>query len=167
MSVDVLLLIGVLILMAFGTFAAVLPVVPGPALVWFGAMIYAIATGFQQIGAAPLILLTLLMILGSTTNLWMAAFGVKATGGSAWGIAGGMIGLLIGMILLFPIGALIGVAVGTVGVELLRTRDWRKALHIGGGTVGGFLLGVLAEFAVAGIMDIVFLISLAVSHRAV
>src|SRR5258707_15868482 len=131
MSVDALLLIGVLILMAFGTFAAVLPVVPGPALVWFGAMIYAIATGFQQIGAVPLILLTLLMILGSTTNLWMAAFGVKATGGSAWGIVGGMIGLLIGMILLFPIGALIGLAVGGGVVGLLPYRRCGEGLCTG------------------------------------
>src|SRR5207237_6545576 len=78
--------------MAFGTLAAVLPLVPGPALVWFSAVIYAIFTNFTDVGPIPLILLTLLMILGSTTNLWMSLLGVKATGGSIWGVLGGMVG---------------------------------------------------------------------------
>ena len=157
---NALLLIVVLGLMAFGTFAAVLPVVPGPALVWFGAMIYAIGTNFQSPGLVALIILTLLMILGSTTNLWMSALGVKATGGSIWGIFGGLAGMLLGTLLFFPIGALIGVVVGTLGVEFLVTGDWRKALRIGGGTAGGFLLGVAAEFIIALLMDIVFIASL-------
>ncbi len=155
-----LLLVVALLLMAFGTFAAVLPIVPGPALVWFAAMIYAIGTNFQSPGILSLVILTILMIIGSTTNIWMAALGVKATGGSAWGIVGGLAGMLIGTLLFFPIGALIGVVVGTLGVELLVTGDWRKALRIGGGTAGGFLLGVVAEFLVALIMDIVFIGSL-------
>lgn len=152
-----LLLIGALLLMAFGTFAAVLPVVPGPALCWFAAMIYAIGTNFQSPGILVLIVLTLLMILGSTTNIWMSALGVKVTGGTVWGILGGLAGMLIGTLLFFPIGALIGVVVGTLGVELLVSRDWRKALRIGGATAGGFVLGVVAEFLVALVMDIVFI----------
>jgi uncharacterized protein YqgC (DUF456 family) len=155
-----LLLIVVLALMAFGTFAAVLPVVPGPALVWFAAMIYAIGTNFQSPGLVTLIILTLLMIIGSTTNIWMSALGVKVTGGSIWGIMGGLAGMLLGTLLFFPIGALIGVVVGTLGVEFLVTGDWRKALRIGGGTAGGFILGVAAEFIIALVMDIVFIASL-------
>ena len=154
---DILLLIVALLLMAFGTFAAVLPVVPGPALVWFAAMIYAIGTNFRSPGIVTLIVLTILMIIGSTTNIWMAALGVKVTGGTVWGIIGGLIGMLIGTLLFFPIGALIGVVVGTLGFELLASGDWRKALRIGGATAGGFLLGVVAEFLVALIMDIVFI----------
>src|SRR5689334_4363451 len=87
---NILLLVIALLLMAFGTFAAVLPVVPGPAVVWFAAMIYAIGNNFQSPGIVILIVLTLLMIIGSTTNIWMSALGVKVTGGSAWGIVGGM-----------------------------------------------------------------------------
>jgi uncharacterized protein YqgC (DUF456 family) len=154
---DILLLIVVLLLMAFGTFAAVLPVVPGPALVWFGAMIYAIGTNFQAPGILTLIILTIFMVIGSTTNIWMSALGVKVTGGTIWGILGGLAGMLIGTLLFFPVGALVGVVVGTLGVELLVSGDWRKALRIGGATAGGFLLGVLAEFLVALIMDIIFI----------
>jgi uncharacterized protein YqgC (DUF456 family) len=84
--------------MAFGTFGAFLPLVPGPALVWFSAMIYALATNFSSVGVLPIIILTLLMILGSTTNLWMSALGVKAVGGSVWGILGGFAGTIVGMI---------------------------------------------------------------------
>jgi uncharacterized protein YqgC (DUF456 family) len=151
--------------MAFGTLAAVLPLVPGPALVWFSAVIYAIFTNFRDVGPVPLILLTLLMILGSTTNLWMSLLGVKVTGGSAWGVLGGMIGMVIGMIVFFPIGALIGAVVGALGIELARTGDIRKALTIGGGTAGGYVLGVVAEFLIALVMDLVFVTSVILAHR--
>ncbi len=161
-----LLLVAVLIVMAFGVFAAVLPVVPGPALVWFAAVIYALLTGFSEVGWVPIIILTLLMILGSTTNLWMSALGVKATGGSIWSVIGGTIGMLIGLILFFPLGALIGAVVGALGAELMRTGDLGKALRIGGGTCSGFLLGVIAEAGIALIMSIIFVISLILAHRA-
>jgi uncharacterized protein YqgC (DUF456 family) len=162
--VEALLLIGVILLMAFGTLAAVLPIVPGPALVWFGAIIYALATNFNEVGILPIIILTLLMIIGSTTNIWMSALGVKATGGSIWGILGGLAGMVLGMIILFPLGALIGAAAGTLLAELAVTGDWRKALKIGGGTAGGFILGVVAEFLVALVMDIVFAVTLITAH---
>jgi uncharacterized protein len=162
-----LLLVAVLAVMAFGVFAAVLPVVPGPALVWFAALIYAFLTGFSEIGPVPIIVLTGLMILGSTTNLWMSALGMKVTGGSFLSVVGGTVGMLIGLILFFPLGALIGAVVGSVGTEILRTGDMRKALRIGGGTCGGFLLGVIAEFVIALAMAIVFVISLVLAHRAV
>ena len=151
--------------MAFGTFAAVLPMVPGPALVWFGAMIYAAFTNFQEIGAVPLIILTLLMILGSTSHTWLPALGIKAAGGSIWTVIGGMIGLVVGTIVMFPVGAFVGVVVGSLAVEMMITRDWRKAVHVGGGTAGGFLIGMVAEFFVAAIMDAIFLISLYLAHR--
>ena len=162
---NILLLIGVLAIMAFGTFAAVLPMVPGPALVWFGAMIYAALTNFQEIGAFPLIILTLLMILGSTSHTWLPALGIKAAGGSIWTVIGGMIGLVIGTIVLFPVGGLVGVVVGSLAVEMAITRDWRKAVHVGGGTAGGYLIGMVSEFFVAAIMDVIFLGSLYLAHR--
>ncbi len=164
-SLQALLLIVVGIVMAFGVFAAVLPVVPGPALVWFAAMIYALFTGFGEIGLLPLVALTLLMILGSTTNVWMSALGVRATGGSLWAVLGGMVGMVVGLVLFFPIGALIGAVVGALGIELVRTRDWRKALKIGGGTLGGYLLGVVAEFLIALIMAVIFAVTLILANR--
>jgi uncharacterized protein len=160
------LLVAVLLVMGFGVLAAVLPLVPGPALVWFAALIYAILTGFREIGWLPIIALTVLMILGSTTNLWMSVLGVKVTGGSLLSVLVGMIGMLIGMVVFFPFGALIGAVVGALGVELLRTGDWRKALKIGGGTVGGYLLGVIIEFLFALTMSIIFIVSLLLAHRA-
>lgn len=160
-----LLLVGVIVLMIFGTLAAVLPVVPGPALVWFGAVIYALATNFRELGLFPVIILTILMIIGSTTNIWMSALGVKVTGGSLWGILGGLVGTVIGILVFFPIGALIGAVAGTLIAELAATGDWRKALKIGGGTASGFILGVVAEFLIALLMDIVFASAMIISHR--
>jgi uncharacterized protein len=165
-AVQAVLLVVALIVMAFGVFAAVLPVVPGPALVWFAATIYAVLTGFREVGPLPIIILTILMILGSTTNLWMSALGVRASGGSLWAVLGGTAGMFVGLVLFFPLGALIGAVVGALAVELARTGSLRKALRIGGGTCGGFLLGVLAEFLIALAMSIIFVVALLLAHRA-
>jgi uncharacterized protein YqgC (DUF456 family) len=165
-AVQVLALILAVVVMAFGTFAAVLPVVPGPALVWTAATVYALVTGFRDVTALTVIILTVLMIVGSTTDFWMGLLGAKVTGGSIWGALGSIAGMIIGLIIFFPIGGIIGGVLGALIIELVRTGDLKKALRIGGGTFGGYLLGVLAEFTFALVMDIIFAVSLFLAHRS-
>ncbi|MEP7284763.1 MAG: DUF456 domain-containing protein [Chloroflexota bacterium] len=166
-TMETLLLVPALIVMIFGTIAAVLPVVPGPALVWFAAIIYALATNFRVVGVIPIVILTLLMILGSTTNLWMAALGVKVTGGSFWGVLGGMLGMLVGTVIFFPIGAIVGAVAGTLSAEFVHTRNGKQAVAAGSGTLIGYLLGVVAEGVIALAMTIIFVISLLLAHPAI
>ncbi|MCC7449963.1 MAG: DUF456 domain-containing protein [Anaerolineae bacterium] len=164
-AAQAVLLMFALITMGFGTLAAPLPVVPGPALVWFGATIYAVLTGFRDIGVIPVIVLTLLMILGSTTNIWLAALGVKATGGSFLDVVVGTAGMFVGLILFFPLGAIIGAVVAVLATEFLRSGSIHKALKVGTGTAGGWLLGVVAEFIISLVMDVTFIVALILAHR--
>jgi hypothetical protein len=60
---------------------------------------------------------------------------------------------------------LVGLVVGSLTVEMAITRDWRKAVHVGGGTAGGYLIGIVSEFFFAVIMDAIFLVSLYLAHR--
>src|SRR5258706_16137665 len=94
-TVQILALIVAAIVMAFGTIAAVLPIVPGPAVVWAATVVYAIVTGFHDIGLIPLIILTILMIVGSTSDFWLGLVGVKAAGGSLWSVLGSIGGMVI------------------------------------------------------------------------
>jgi len=154
------------VLMFFGTIAAFLPLVPGPALVWFAAMIYYLfGMGMRDVSIVAAIVLTIFMVLGSTTNIWMAGLGVKVTGGSGWGVFAGMVGMIVGLPFVFPIGSLVGAAVGTLLVEFQRNKNWRQTLKIGGGTVAGFILGAVVECVIALVMDGIFVVSLLLARQ--
>jgi uncharacterized protein YqgC (DUF456 family) len=74
--------------------------------------------------------------------------------------------MIVGLIVFFPLGGLIGAVIGVLSVEYARTGDWRKALRIGGGTAGGYLLGVLVEFLISSVMAGVFIITIVLAHRS-
>ncbi len=142
--------------------ASILPVVPGPALVWVIGLIYALLTGFQQVTALSLIVMTALMILGSTTGWWMQALGMRAQGGSTMSIIGALIGGLVGTFAIpIPIaGTLIGIVGGALGFEFLRVRQLRPALRSGTTAATGYVLGVLVEGGISLLILVVFVLSL-------
>jgi uncharacterized protein YqgC (DUF456 family) len=78
-----------------------------------------------------------------------------------------MVGMLIGLVIFFPIGAVIGALAGSLLAEYWKTKNWRQALKVGGSTASGFLLGVVAEFLISIVMDIVFIATLLLAHRSV
>ena len=152
--------------MMLGTFAAFVPLVPGPLLVWFGTILYALATGFHDVPLLSVIALTVLMILGITSDVWMSALSVRSTGGSLWGVLGGLLGGVAGLVVFFPIGSMVGAVIGTVAVEYMVTGSFRRSLRSGGVTLGSYLLSVIVEFVAALLMDGVFVASLAAAHHS-
>jgi uncharacterized protein YqgC (DUF456 family) len=152
------LLAVILILMIVVVLASILPFVPGPAAVWALGILYAALTEFEQVTALPLIVMTLLMILGSTTTWWMQILGMKAQGGSWTAIIGGLIGGLAGTFLIpIPIlGTLLGVVGGTLVFELLRLGDANKAAQSGIIAVKGYLITLLTETRISALIVIVF-----------
>jgi uncharacterized protein YqgC (DUF456 family) len=164
-AVQGLTLVVTVIVMIIGTFAAFLPLVPGPLLVWFGVVLYAVATGFHEVTLPATVLLTLLMLLGITSDFWLSALSVKSAGGSLWGVLGGALGGLIGVFVLFPVGSMIGAVIGTLALEYMVSGNVRRSLRSGGVTLGSYLLSVLVEFVAAVLMDAVFVGCLLLAQR--
>ncbi len=126
-----------------------LPFVPGPAIIWVLALAYSFLGGFASLGILPLLILTVLMILGSTSGLWLQALGVKATGGSIWSILGSLVLGFLGLLFFPPWGALIGSVIGAFAVEWLRTGDPQASMRTGGGTLAGYLVATGAELVIS------------------
>ena len=133
-----------------------IPVIPGPALVWMVAVLYALTDRQATLGWIGLIVLTGMMIIGSTANLWVQVFGVKAGRGGCLSAAMSLIAGLVGLVLFPPFGGLIGAVLGAFLTELLIHKDWRQALTAGSGTFGGWLLTTVVEFGFTLAMVIVF-----------
>lgn len=149
MSAGVLAL--VYVVMIAGVAGSFLPVVPGSPLIVLGALIYAVATDFQPVGAWRLALLAGLAVLAYALDSLSGALGTRRLGGSRWAmfgaLAGGIVGLFFG-----PFGILIGPILGAIGVELLYRQDVKIALKSGTGAVLGVFLGVVAKLSISVIM---------------
>jgi len=140
------------IIMAVGLLGAILPLVPGPPIVWLGALYYAWRTGWEVVGWPSLVLLLLLALVGSTADLWMGYLGASKGGASIWSTVASIVGGVVGLVVFSVPGAIIG-SVGAIAlVEYLRHRDLRHVMRASGGFMVGWLLATVVEFGICLLM---------------
>jgi uncharacterized protein YqgC (DUF456 family) len=139
----------ILVVMALGVVAGLLPLIPGPLVTWLAALAYDLLTGLTPIKGGLLAAMTIFMLAGSTSDIWLGSVGAKrggASGCSAWlaALAG-----VVGLIAFNLIGAIL-LPIATVLVfELIRGRDVGGALRAGGGYFVGWALSVFVELVAA------------------
>jgi uncharacterized protein YqgC (DUF456 family) len=133
-----------------------LPLVPGVALIWLVALVYAIAEGFKNIDPITMIVLSVIALPGITADIWVSSLGAKAGGASLWSIVASLVGGVVGFLVSTLPGAIIGALVGLVAVELFRAKDWRQALKASGGWIAGWLLAAVVQIVVGLIMIAIF-----------
>lgn len=147
------------IIMLLGLLGGVLPVVPGPPLIWLGAVYYGYRTTWVDVSWPSLTLLLLLAIVGSTADLWMGYLGARRGGASGWASLLSLVGGLIGLLIFSLPGAIIG-SVGTVALlEYRRHGNWQNMLRASGGYIVGWLLSVIVKLAISVAMIVIFIIA--------
>jgi len=133
-----------------------LPLVPGVALIWLTALVYAVAEGFKNIDPITMIVLSVIALPGITADIWVSSLGAKAGGASLWSIVASLVGGVVGFLISTLPGAIIGALVGLVAVELFRAKDWRQALKASGGWIAGWLLSAVVQIITGVIMIAIF-----------
>jgi uncharacterized protein YqgC (DUF456 family) len=158
-STLLLITAGVMFITAF---IALIPMLPGPVMVWFIGVLYAILTGFEQVSVTLVIIMTVIMGVGATTEFWLPLFGLRGKGMSCLGAVGSIIGGIIGgFVIPIPIlGSIIGMLVGALIVEFARIRELQHALSVGKHTLQVYLLSVVIEFVLSLVIIGVFLLAL-------
>lgn len=154
------------ILMIGALLVSVLPFLPGPLILWLISLVYAILTGFQYVTVLSMVVITLLMLIGTTKDIWMPILGMKTYGVSCGTAFGMMIGGLIGTFAIpVPvIGTLIGAIAGAVLLELLNAGEMRRALQAGGFALRSFIWGMLTEIGFNLLIVAVFFGSLLIAR---
>lgn len=141
-------------LMALGLAGTIVPGLPGAVLVLAGAVLHAVATGFDPIGIGRLAILAALAVLAWAAGNPLLVAGARR-GASRWAlggaIAGGLVGLFLG-----PLGVVLGPAVGAIAGELAHTKDLRRSVRSGVETLVTVLVGGVAALAVAVTMVALF-----------
>jgi uncharacterized protein YqgC (DUF456 family) len=140
-------LLGVVIVLV-GLAGLILPALPGMPLIFAGIVVVAWADGFARIGVPTLIVSGVLAAIGSVFDYTAGLLGAKRAGASRWGLAGAVIGLIVGV----PfglIGLVLGPGVGAVLFEYARDTNIRRSARAGVGVLIGFVLGTALKYALA------------------
>jgi uncharacterized protein YqgC (DUF456 family) len=151
------LFIVTLALMLIGLAGTIIPMLPGLPIMWAGALLYAIFTGFEKIGWGYLVIFGVLTTAIQGLDYVANLYGAKKMGASGWGILGAFVGMLVGLFTGGVIGLLIGSFAGAILGEMLVGKTGKQALKAGVGTFLGFLGGTLIKFVVGCVMLGVFL----------
>ncbi|MFK5878386.1 MAG: DUF456 domain-containing protein [Flavobacteriaceae bacterium] len=137
---DIFLLIIGFLFVLLGIIGSFLPVLPGPITGWVGLLLLHFSD------AIPMNWTFLGITLAIAIFIWaidyvIPAWGTKKFGGSKYGVWGTIIGLIIGIIFLGPLGIIIGPFVGAfIGEIIYDRKDKSRALKAALGSFVGFML---------------------------
>ena len=92
--------------MLIGWLSLLFVIVPGLVIMWVGALVYGIATGFNTSGWIIFGIMTILMIVGSIIDNFIMGASARQKGASWWGLAVAWLAAIAGTILLPPVGGL-------------------------------------------------------------
>ena len=153
------------LLMFVGLIGSVLPLVPGPLLIWLGALLWAANDGFQSVGWPTLLFLGILTLLAWSSDLLLTTVFSRRMGASWKAVLGAIVGGLAGGLLLggwIPIvgtllATILGAIAGMIAVEAMDKRDLRMALRATQGYMVGVLASSLLEATLAIAMILIFL----------
>ncbi len=152
-------------LVLLGFIGTVVPIVPGPLIIWFGAFVWAWADGFQRIGWPALAVMGIMALAAWGMDIMLTAVSSRRAGASWKSIGGAIVGGFTGGILLSgtpPIlgtlmGAMLGAFVGLWTMEYLDKRDRRVATHAVRAYIGSMMLAFVIEFSIALLMSGMFI----------
>lgn len=156
-----------ILLLFLGIFTTVYGL-PGTIIILIDVIIYALLTGFDQIGIKVILVLIFLSVLGETIDFGLSMAGAQRFGASkrgAWAsVIGGMIGIAVMSPFFYGLGTLAGAFLGGFAgvfiVEILRQRSFKPALRASYGSILGRVAATLSKGFICLVMIIVVLINI-------
>lgn len=150
----ILITIGV-ILIIVGIIGCVVPVLPGP-VISYGGLIFLQLSSKNPFSVHFLVIFALLTLLVSILDNVIPIYGTKKLQGSRYGIWGSAIGLVIGILFLFPFGIIVGPVIGAFAGELISGKPGSKAIQSAAGSFLGFLAGTAIKLILSASMTYYF-----------
>ncbi len=149
------------ILVAVGLVGSIVPVLPGPSIIWLGAMVWAWGDGFEHIGWPRLALLGGMALVAAAADFMLSSWGARM-GGATWrGVVAATVGAFVGLIVFSIPGAIIGAAIGLVAVEAaggngLGRPGLNRAWRSGRGMLLGWIVGIAVQATIGILMALIF-----------
>jgi uncharacterized protein YqgC (DUF456 family) len=145
---------------AAGMAGTILPALPGAPLIWLGMLVYGLVTGFEKLTVwffvGQALAVGLVYFIDYAANVW----GVKRYGGSMRAVWGSLAGMVLGILLLGPLGIVFGPFVGAVAGELSAQKPLASAVRTGVGTIIGMIGGMAFKLVIEAGMIIWFFVAI-------
>ncbi|HTI70894.1 MAG TPA: DUF456 family protein [Candidatus Limnocylindria bacterium] len=133
-----------LLVMFVGILGAVLPIIPGPGLIFVAAVGHRLCFGLHGAPIWLLCVLGLIAVLATLVDFGSSILGAKKFGATRWGMWGASLGGLAGMCLGW-MAFLVGPFIGAATSEAIGGRDWKNAARAGAGATLGLMVGTAAK----------------------
>ena len=143
----ILLLIGIILCMA-GIVGSFIPIIPGPITSWVGILILNL-TSAVDFNFYFVIITLIIAVIISALDYIIPIVGVKKLGGSKGGLIGASIGLVIGFIILGPLGIIFSPFVGAVTGEIINKKNLKQSIKPALGSLVGILIGSGIKFCLS------------------
>lgn len=139
-----------------GIAGVILPVVPGIPYMFAIAVVYGLITHFARLSGADLAWLGALAVVSLALDYSSGLLGAKLGGASKRSLGYGALGLILGTIILPPIGGFAGLFLAVMLSELVNHQSQEKAMKAATGSLLGSLSGVVLNLLVAILFMILF-----------
>lgn len=131
---------------------------PGVPYMFVVALIFGLVDKFTHLTGTDLFFLGLVALISLIIDYASGILGAKFSGASKTGLIGGVIGFLLGLILLPPLGGFAGLFLGIMIAEFINFHHWKKALKAASGLLIGVLAGMVINTTLAIILMILFVL---------
>ncbi len=169
MTTATLIYVGLLLMNFVGVVGAVVPVLPGPSLIFGASLITGFLYGWDNVTITLIVsgvVLGMCFAIEQLAGIW----GGQKAGASHWGQIGSIVGLILGFVGLLPalplggplVGMFFGPFIGAVVGELCYPRDvsienrLRISCKAGVGIVVGSVIGLVLQGLLSLVAAIVF-----------
>jgi uncharacterized protein YqgC (DUF456 family) len=144
-------------LMLPGIVGVFIPVLPGIPLMFLVALLFGLVNKFQALTANELVILFCIALVSIAIDYLAGVLGAKYSGASSKALVAGFVGMIGGLFIFGPLGALLGLFAGVLLVELRASRPHTEALRAATGSLIGTVAGMLVNFVLALIFVGVFI----------
>lgn len=132
-----------------GLLTCIVPILPGPLLVWLGILVHKLWVPEQSVSWAFFGIATGLALFTQVVDWLCTWWGAKKFGGTWRGGLGAGVGAIIGLFLPPPLlWIIIGPIIGAVVGEILGGASWQQAGKSGFGTVFGGLVAYILKLGI-------------------
>jgi len=145
---DLFLLVLGFIFCLIGIIGTFLPIIPGPVMSWLGILVLNLTSIIEFNLKFVLITLTIAVSIG-ILDYFIPILGVKKLGGTRSGQIGTTVGLIVALLILGPIGIIVGPFMGALLGEISTKKSFQDSIRPALGSFIGVIAGSIIKFLIS------------------